>query len=252
MPLPEEGLIETIEYLTPEQSPRIPSMKNTIVDVKCTDQKGRIFIVEMQMQWTESFSKRLLFGASKAYVQQMQKAEDYHSLCPVYGLGIINDIFDRNSEDWFNHYRQVNVQKPERVLEGLELIFIELPKFKPQSWEQKRIGVLWLRFLKEFKGEQLEVPAEFRSVPEISKAVELTQESSYTPLELEAYDQYLDALRTVKTIEVDSFIAGKAEGRTEEKIEIAFNLLRQNLSLEVISSATGLSHNELKELKVKL
>jgi predicted transposase/invertase (TIGR01784 family) len=50
MPLPEDGLIETIEYLTPEQSPRIPSMKNTIVDVKCTDQKGRIFIVEMQMQ----------------------------------------------------------------------------------------------------------------------------------------------------------------------------------------------------------
>ena len=92
---------------------------------------------EMQMQWTESFSKRLLFGASKAYVQQMQKAEDYHSLCPVYGLGIINDTFDRNSEDWFHHYRQVNVQKPERVLEGLELIFIELPKFKPQSWEQK-------------------------------------------------------------------------------------------------------------------
>ena len=260
MPLPEEGLIETIEYLTPEQSPRIPSMKNTIVDVKCTDQKGRIFIVEMQMQWTESFSKRLLFGASKAYVQQMQKAEDYHSLCPVYGLGIINDTFDRNSEDWFHHYRQVNVQKPERVLEGLELIFIELPKFKPQSWEQKRIGVLWLRFLKEFKGEQLEVPAEFRSVPEISKAVELTQESSYTPLELEAYDQYLDALRTVKTIEVDSFIAGKAEGKAEGRaegennktIEIALNLLRQNLSLDVISSATGLSHNELNDLKAKL
>jgi len=248
MPLPEDRLIETIEYLTPEQSPRIPSMKNTIVDVKCTDHKGRIFIVEMQMQWTESFSKRLLFGASKAYVQQIQKAEDYHSLCPVYGLGIINDTFDRNSEDWFHHYRQVNVQKPERVLEGLELIFIELPKFKPQSWEQKRIGVLWLRFLKEFKGEQLEVPAEFRSVPEISKAVELTQESSYTPLELEAYDQYLDALRTVKTIEVDSFIAGKAEGIQE----IALNLLRQNLPLDVISSVTGLSHSELSALKSKL
>lgn len=268
MPLPKDGLIETIEYLTPEQSPRIPSMKNTIVDVKCTDQKGRIFIVEMQMQWTESFSKRLLFGASKAYVQQMQKAEDYHSLCPVYGLGIINDTFDRETGEWFHHYRQVNVQKPERVLEGLELIFIELPKFKAQSWEEKRIGVLWLRFLKEFKGEQLEVPAEFRTVPEISKAVELTQESSYTPLELEAYDQYLDALRTVKTIEVDSFIAGRAEGeakgraegeakgraegKAERDIEIAVNLLRQNLSFDVISSATGLSHSELTELKKRL
>ena len=194
----------------------------------------------------------------------MQKAEDYHSLYPVYGLGIINDTFDRDSDDWFHHYRQVNVQKPERVLEGLELVFIELPKFKPQSWEQKRIGVLWLRFLKEFKGQQLEVPEEFRTVPEISKAVELTQESSYTPLELEAYDQYLDAIRTVKTIEVDSFIAGEAKGRAEGEAkgraegkaegieEIALNLLRQNLPLDLISSATGLPESTLNELKAKL
>jgi predicted transposase/invertase (TIGR01784 family) len=48
LPLPEGCLIKTITYLTPEQPPRIPSMKNTIVDVKCTDQKDRVFIAEMQ------------------------------------------------------------------------------------------------------------------------------------------------------------------------------------------------------------
>ena len=75
LPLSEGHLIEEIQYLTPEQSPRIPSMKNTIVDVKCTDQKGRIFIVEMQLAWRASFMNRFLFGASKAYVQQMNKRE---------------------------------------------------------------------------------------------------------------------------------------------------------------------------------
>ena len=45
---------------------------------------------------------------------------------------------------------------------------------------------------------------------------------------------------------------GRAEGRTEEKIDIALNLLRQNLSLDLVSSATGLSHDELTELKAKL
>ena len=40
LPLSEGRLIKTLTYLTPEQSPRIPSMKNTIVDVKCTDQKA--------------------------------------------------------------------------------------------------------------------------------------------------------------------------------------------------------------------
>src|SRR5471030_2581224 len=58
LPLPEGRLIKTLSYLPPEQSPRIPSMKNTIVDVKCTDQEDRVFIVEMQMTWSKSFLKR--------------------------------------------------------------------------------------------------------------------------------------------------------------------------------------------------
>lgn len=51
---------------------------------------------------------------------------------------------------------------------------------------------------------------------------------------------------------VEGKAEGKAEGRTEEKMEIALNLLRQNLPLDAISSATGLSHDELNELKSKL
>ncbi len=45
---------------------------------------------------------------------------------------------------------------------------------------------------------------------------------------------------------------GKAEGKVEGKTEIALNLLRQNLSFDIISSATGLSHEELNELKKRL
>jgi hypothetical protein len=45
---------------------------------------------------------------------------------------------------------------------------------------------------------------------------------------------------------------GKAEGENNKAIEIALNLLRQNLPLDIISSATGLSHNELIEFKAKL
>src|SRR5579872_6783159 len=69
LPLPNDGLIEKLEYLPAEQTPRIPILKNTIVDVKCYDQQGRVFIVEMQMQWTDSFMQRILFGTSQAYVK---------------------------------------------------------------------------------------------------------------------------------------------------------------------------------------
>ena len=137
LPLPKGQLIESIIYLTPEQSPRIPAMKNTIVDVKCTDQHGHIFIVEMQMLWSKSFLKRFLYGTSKAFVQQLDAGKAYYTLCPVYGVAIVNETFESTIDDWYHHYRLTNVKDLDKSLEGLELIFLELPKFKPQT---SRVG----------------------------------------------------------------------------------------------------------------
>src|ERR1700733_1845912 len=55
LPLPEDGLIESIHYLPSEQVPPIPAFKYTVVDVRCTDRQDRTFIVEMQIQWTTGF-----------------------------------------------------------------------------------------------------------------------------------------------------------------------------------------------------
>src|SRR5271163_1623808 len=112
LPLPEDGLIERLEYLPSEQVPIIPAFKSTVVDVRCTDHHGRVFIVEMQIQWTTSFMQRMLFNASKAYVKQLGKGEQYHLLKPVYGLGLINTTFDPDENDWYHHYKIVNVEKP--------------------------------------------------------------------------------------------------------------------------------------------
>src|ERR1700687_2798601 len=71
LPLPEDGWIEQLEYLPSEQVPAIPLFKTSIVDVKCTDHHGRVFIVEMQIEWTTIFLHRKLFIASKAYIKQL-------------------------------------------------------------------------------------------------------------------------------------------------------------------------------------
>jgi len=42
---------------------------------------------------------------------------------------------------------------------------------------------------------------------------------------------------------------GKAEGKAEEKIEIAKNLLSQNIDINTISKATGLPVEKINELK---
>lgn len=55
LPLPEGGEVTDIEYLTPELMPETPFGRNSIVDVRCKDARGRQFLVEMQTVWTEAF-----------------------------------------------------------------------------------------------------------------------------------------------------------------------------------------------------
>src|SRR5580692_8189740 len=86
LPLPDDQQIQSLEYLPSELVPTIPAFKATIVDVRCTDRMGRVFIVEVQIQWTTWFMQRMLFNASKAYVKQLEKGEEYKLLKPVYGL----------------------------------------------------------------------------------------------------------------------------------------------------------------------
>ena len=76
---PEER-IEHVEYLPSELVPQTPLRKNSIVDVRCKDKRGRQFIVEMQMVWSSEFKQRVLFNASKAYVRQIAGGEDYELL----------------------------------------------------------------------------------------------------------------------------------------------------------------------------
>ncbi|MHB1946746.1 MAG: Rpn family recombination-promoting nuclease/putative transposase [Gammaproteobacteria bacterium] len=256
LPLPENGLIESLEYLPSEQTPRIPTFKNTVVDVKCTDQQGRIFIVEMQIEWTDSFMQRLLFGASKAYVQQLQKGEEYQSLNPVYGLALLASPFDKESPDWYHHYKVVNIQKPERELKGLQLVFIELPKFKPGTVRDKKLQILWLRFMSEVEEKNRTISPELLEDPEIKEAVLLSEESAYTPAELEAYDQYWDVIRAQRTLIRGFYEQGKEEGieqgiekgKNEKAIEIARSLKQAGLSLHEIVKHTGLTEGEIKNL----
>lgn len=195
-----EHLIESLEYLPAELVPEIPLLKHTIVDVRCQDTSGRQFIVEMQMFWTESFKARVVFNASKAYVKQLNKARQYASLQPVYALSLVNDVFAKETEQYYHHYSIVNIADTEQRLEGLEFVFVELPKFKPQSLDDRRMQVLWLRFLTEVKDGAEAVPEDLFQNEEIKKALEKVSESAFSKAELESYDRYWDSILSERTL----------------------------------------------------
>jgi predicted transposase/invertase (TIGR01784 family) len=282
LPLEPEQQIVELKYQEAELVPEIPALKNSIVDVHCTDNRGRTFIVEMQMYWTDSFRNRVLFNASKAYVRQLDKAKTYQLLQPVYALSFVNEIFDDDPAVYYHDYKIVNIANTDKRIDGLEFVFIELPKFRPGNRAEKKLYDLWLTFLTQDNEE---------GIPPVLFEEEVTREaqhyleiSSYTKGELEAYDRYWDTIRTERTYYADAMTKGLAEGQAkgiaegraeglaegraeglaegraegeaigmekgkmEALIEIARSALRNNMPVKQIQLLTGLSEEKIQEL----
>ena len=274
--LPLTVPIRDLEYLPAELVPEVPLLKYSIVDVRCIDEKGRQFIVEMQMLWTDSFKTRVLFNASKAYVRQLDKGIEYKELQPVYALSLVNQVFEHEMDEFYHHYKIVHLANNNKVLEGLEFVFVEIPKFKASNFNEKRLQVLWLRYLSEIKNATETIAPELFEVQEIREAIALLQESAYSKTELLAYDKYWDSISIERTLLADSFIEGlqigkaegliegiiegrvegraegKVEGKVEGKIEIALEMIKDNESNDKIKKYTGLSDEKIIELRKHL
>lgn len=244
LPLKRNQQIKSIEYLPTELVPVDPLHKDTIVDVRCRDVEGRQFVVEMQMAWTDAFKQRVLFNASKAYVSQAEMGCKYKNLQPVYSLNLVNEIFEKDMKEYKHNYHIVHDKRTKKVIEGLCFTFIELPKFHPHTMKEKRMTVLWLRFLTEINDKTQEVPAELLESPEISKALEEVKISAFTAEELRAYDKFWDRVSSEKTLMEGRY----DEGKQDKALEIAQNLKSAGMDVDTICKMTGLSKEEIEEL----
>ncbi len=256
LPLRDDEQIESVEYLPNELVPELYKRKNTIVDVLCQDVCGRKFCVEMQMEWTTAFKQRVLFNASKLYVAQAKESQTYEQLQPVYSLNLVNDIFEPGVPEFIHNYQIVHDKYSDKIIKGLHFTFIELPKFTPKTTLEKRMAVLWLRFLTEIDRTTPEAPEALINNPQINKALEEVMISAFTEEELRYYDKIWDVIRTEKTLQEGKYEQGKAEGLAEgiEKgkmeglINTARTMLSDGLSPEKVAQYTGLTPEEIRHL----
>ena len=248
LPLKKGEEIQSVEYLTPEMVPDNPLRKFSIVDVRCKDQRGRQFIVEMQMVWSPEFMQRVMFNSAKAYVRQLDKKEDYRLLEPVYSLNLVNDVFLKDVPEYYHYYRMVHEKHTDKVIDGLHLVFVELPKFTPHTMNEKKMQVLWLRYLTEIYGYMETVPQELLDNPEINKAMEVVEESAFSPEQLLGYDKFWDIIRTETTLYNSGVRQGREEGRAETVMAIARRMKSKGSSFADIQELTGLSEEEIRGL----
>lgn len=268
LPLEAGREIERVEYATPEMIPENPGKKNSIVDVRCHDNQGREFIVEMQLYWSDEFRQRVILNASKAVVKQAGAGEDYSLIQPVYSLNLVNEGLNLGDgvgpDEYYHHYAVVNVEHTDRVLEGFHFVFIDLKKFTPKTIVEKKMAVLWLRFLTEIDEHTQQVPEELLENPETRMALEILEKSAYSDAQLQAYSDFWMALVDERVLREGSYkkgiaegeakgmakgmAKGRAEGRAEAIKENAHKMKDDGMAAALIAKYTGLSIEEIESL----
>ena len=256
LPLSDEEQIHEIEYLPTELVPENNSWRYAIANILCTDIKGNKLCVVIRMEWSNFFEQRVQFLASELYVDPAIKQVKYFAQYPTYSLNLINDIFAHDTPDFIHNYRIVHDKDSNKVIKGLHFTFIELPKFTPHSIADKRMMVLWLRFLTEINANTKEIPADLLNDPEIGKAVEELEISGFTDAELRAYDKFWDSVSVERTLLDDRYQKGMEKGRAEgmnlRSLEIAKKMLAKGMDEATVMDVTGLTAEEMKLLKAKV
>ena len=236
--------IEDLEIINPNLPPVLQGLKDTYLDVKAKLKDGTIVIIEMQVLNVESFGKRVLYNAAKTYAFQLESGQGYRMLKPVIALTIADFEMFAGSPPMISRFiykeETTNLKYTDN---NIQLIFVELPKFTKELHQLESLNDKWIYFLK-YARSLTSVPEIMDNIPAIHKAFGIANQANLTREEMEEVER-----REMFIYDQQGAISlSKAEGKQEEKLEIAKKLLAL-LDNEAISQTTGLSVDEVQNLR---
>ncbi len=235
-----EHAIVNLSYLSPEQTPEIFDLKLSIVDVQCTDAKGTIFVVEMQVVRALGFLKRIVFNAAKTYVSQLGQGQDYPTLNDVIAVTICDfTIWPEQSAGNFlvpmlSRHSVVETENKKETLPHIQYVFLELDKY-PKDKVPETPAEKWAYFFRE-TSHLREVPLDFRSTV-FEKALQIAKVSNFTKQELINYDRTKMAEQdkrgaieyAVQQAELKGRQEGLEEGKREGQVAILESFLKKGI-----------------------
>lgn len=217
-----------------------------ILDIKAKIDNSVNCNIEMQVVDKKNIEKRILFYWSKMYNMSIKEGEDYGKL--EKGIAIlITDYELKGLKEIKKYITKWNIREEEYqkiiLTDVMEIYIIELPKFKKYKEKENNKLNSWMRFI-----EEPEV-VDMKENEEVGKAKKVLEEISQ-----DEHERYLAELRQKyimdkKAIEDAGFDKGLEVGIEKQTINIAKKLKEQNVDNDIISKATGLTKEEIENLK---
>ena len=85
-----QSFAKSVEMCNPFNPATFVTDKYTILDVRATDERGDIFVVEFQTSERTTFADRMTYYGSRAFGGQMLQGEPYSSLRAVLAIAVTN------------------------------------------------------------------------------------------------------------------------------------------------------------------
>ena len=236
-----------------------PEDKLGILDLELDVNEKEKVDVEVQLLKKDNFVPRLIYYFSKMYEQQIHKGEDYGTIKRVVLIAIVDFEFDLAKElkEAETQWLLRCTKHPEIVLTKLmEFNIIEIGKaknnYKVNKEDEKNQWMLFLdnpnsREVQEImeKNEKIkEAVIEVKKMSEDEKMRRLADLREKAILDEK--EIYKTGLHEGENIGLEK---GKTIGEAKAKREDAIAMIKEKMSNEVIARVTGLTVDEIEELR---
>ena len=211
--------------------------KLAIVDVKLKTKNGKIIHIEIQLKVTPEMKERIVYYDAKLITEQIGSGDKFSKIKKVISIIITEENLLKQSQRYHHRFTFYDPDAKVELTDIIEIHTLELKKLPPTHDGTELYD--WAKFIATDNEEELNVVAQRN--PQVNKAVVKLRQLSADEKARDLYERREKARR-----DADMFLDWELK---KNNTEIAKRLLGFNMPIEQIIVTTGLSHEEIKEIK---
>ena len=226
------------------------------VDLLAENSKGELILIEVQNNNEYAYFQRMLFGTSKLVTEYINRGEGYDKVRKVYSVNIVyfslgsgKDVVYHGKTEFRGIHQGdvlelISFQKQTFKVDTVSQLYPEYYILKVNDFNQVARSPLeeWIYYLNT--GDI----SDNATAPGLNETRQRLNLDRMTKEELNAYYRHLDNIVILRDNIFTERAEGRAEGERNKQIEIARNLKKAGVSIDVISQSSGLTVDEIEKL----
>ena len=214
------------------------------------------FSVDVQQKRDKWIFERCMYYGCDTYRNQINSGDLYYKLKPLYIICILRKNYPHQDElKWdenhlISRYKFIESRAMEFAPSTIIINFVETARFtKTLEACESHCDYLLYWFLNGWKYDVNGIPEVLKDIPEVKQLSAACEIAAFSPAKRTLYNRSVMKEQDVINQLYYAKEEGLAEGKMEERLEIAKKMLDANSPIDFICQMTGLSEEEVLKLK---